>query len=933
MDTSNQNMNLESEFFNLLSQDKSIVEFIHAEPLVGLWYLNLDDDEAWVSPMLFKTLGYDLSQEKADWNNWKDTVFDEDLETFKINFRACNKNSDRLIEKNIRFRCRDTSTVVLKCRGLLVRDEQGKNKRVLGTHHQLNESDYGSGFEILEECFYSSVLNQLPDVVYAFNVVTGGMFYSKSVEKVIGHSSAYLHENPYHWNRAIHPDFKDLVEDAILGIQSGKPFSIEYQIKNASGDWRWLWDRSLVVKNENEQKVILGIATDITTKKQNEILLENTQIERDNALSLLTKVGELALIGGWEFNLDNEVLHWSDEVFKIHEVAIGDQPDLKRAIGYFKGTHQDSVKNCVKECIEQSKPFDLEAEIITQTGTEKDVRLFGDVKRDLHGHAIALWGSIQDISLKKEMETVAAENLKFREAFVNMSPDIIYLYDLVEQRNVYINKSIERILGYSPSEVLEMGGNLLTVLMHPDDFTNYWEAVVPLYKKLNSGNELRHHYRMKHKSGEWRYLESIETPYKTVNFDVIQILGVARDITVQKQYEEELRNARILAEESNRAKGQFLANMSHEIRTPMNGFMGMLQLLEMTDLNLEQQEYLRTSQSSANALLKVINDILNYSKIDAGHTILENHPFDLKMLLEEMISLFNAPACTKGLSLTFIMNPDVPEKLMGDEFKLKQILSNLIGNAIKFTDKGYVEIHVNRTNTVDIGIVELEFSVRDTGIGIQEDKRSILFNRFTQADESHTRAFGGTGLGLAISKGLVELMGGEIWIEDNGNKGSVFQFSCRLKEDVGCDTRIPSVTTKGKLDSCDFPVRILLAEDDPISSHLIVRIAMKQGWEIYVAENGERAVELFRSKTFDVILMDVQMPVMDGYQATRIIREIEGDTRHARIIALTAHTLHGDELKCLEAGMDEFIAKPIEISSFIKTIVSYMSPKLKPVRN
>lgn len=399
------------------------------------------------------------------------------------------------------------------------------------------------------------------------------------------------------------------------------------------------------------------------------------------------------------------------------------------------------------------------------------------------------------------------------------------------------------------------------------------------------------------------------------------------EVRRRAETESKLITALDAAEAAAVVKDHFLANMSHEIRTPMNGFMGMLQLLKLTNLTDEQQEYLQFSESSANALLAVVNDIMDYSKIEAGGMVLDNQAFDIKRLMKEMTSLFSASARIKGIKLTYKIEPGVPEHLLGDVFKLKQILSNLIGNAIKFTSVGSVEIEVERTSSTNAENVRLEFCVRDTGIGIQEDKRSMIFDRFTQVDGSHSREFGGTGLGLAISKGLVELMNGRIWVDCSGESGSAFHFTCDLMENHSIEQEGVVISSSELQGTETKALRILVAEDDPISRLLIERIGRRQGWDMISAENGEIAVELFKTRYFDAVLMDIQMPVMDGYEATRIIREIEGERKHTRIIALTAHALHNDDTKCFEAGMDAYMTKPINVSNLIEVLSHHTRPQ------
>ena len=372
------------------------------------------------------------------------------------------------------------------------------------------------------------------------------------------------------------------------------------------------------------------------------------------------------------------------------------------------------------------------------------------------------------------------------------------------------------------------------------------------------------------------------------------------------------------AEAANRAKSEFLANMSHEIRTPLNGVMGMIRLARESEAPFRQREYLETAQTSADSLLTLLNDLLDFSRIEAGHTHLDTTPFSLRRTLDEALAPFVQPAEEKGLQCHRRISEAVPDLLVGDPARLRQVLFNLVGNAVKFTEAGSVTLAADLTTRTE-DAVTLAFTVTDTGPGIPAHQHQTIFDPFAQADPSVSRRHGGTGLGLSISTRLVTAMGGTLTVKSRPGEGATFHFELTLP--LGTEAAEPSAPGADKApDSEAGDVtpgrRILLAEDNPVNQK-VVRITLERmGHRIMVVSDGRAAVSAATAEDFDLILMDVQMPEMDGYEATAAIRRHEGPTRRIPIVALTAHAMAGDRERCLAAGMDDYLAKPIPPAAF-----------------
>jgi two-component system sensor histidine kinase/response regulator len=760
------------------------------------------------------------------------------------------------------------------------------------------------------------------DAIWDWNLITKEMWLNDNLPRAYGYDVTEFEQSYRSWLSRIHPDDVQRVkreQHALLnGI--GKNWAGEYRFRRRDGSYAYVLDRACVVHNSEGRPVrMLGSMVDLTTRKEEELAVRTREM-------MLSEAQRVAQMGSWQVNLATQKVMWSDELWRI---------------------------------------FGMEP---------------------------------QDDGLS-------------------------------------IEEYLERV--------------------HPEDRER---VMATINESLTTMKDFSYDYRLIGPDGEIKVIQANRRIVRADDGSLGAVLGTDQDVTTQRALEEDLKQARDAALESARVKSEFLANMSHEIRTPMNGIIGMTELTLDTELSAEQRDYLDMVKESADSLMSIINDILDFSKIEAGKLSLESVDFTLSELLRSTLAPLGVRADQKGLELTYNIDAKVPDELIGDPHRLRQIVLNLVGNAIKFTEGGDVSISVEEDYRSEQETY-LHFEIRDTGIGVASEKQKIIFESFAQADGSTTRKYGGTGLGLAITSQLVKLMGGEIAVESDGPQtGSIFHFRIRLGYrldaaattqhdlegkrvlvvddnatnrlileknlllwrmsprlvDNGYDalqemqiavetgspfdlllldaqmpgmdgfdvirsikespelsgTRIIMLSSAGQAmptsrcrdlgsDSClvkpigrtallleikrvfemhheqqedahesyqvmvqgGRSLNILLAEDNSINQQLATRVLEKRGHRVTVANNGREAVDLFEQAEFDLVLMDIQMPEMNGFEATAIIREQElRSTRRVPIVAMTAYAMKGDLERCLTAGMDAYVSKPIKVDDLMETI-------------
>ncbi|MBA3962354.1 MAG: PAS domain-containing protein [Chthoniobacterales bacterium] len=713
--------------------------------------------------------------------------------------------------------------------------------------------------------------------------------------------------------------------------------------------WRWIEHAGWVLFED----VFLFLSITQSTREMREVATRRINLEISE--ERLAEAQRVAEVGSFDLDLATLEAVWSDEQFRLLGYAPG---EIASNYGNFlTRVHPEDcavAEKFMETTLADGQSGNVDLRIVLPDGSVRVLQRRARVILDDAGTATRMVGTTQDITervrveqeLKKAKVAAAVREGEERYTFLaDAVPQIVWTAR-PDGGLDYYNKAWFDYTGLTLEQTRDSGWR---DLLHADDLqpcVERWTAA------LTTGNKFESEHRFKRGADgtyRWHFVQAL--PMRNEAGEIMQWVGTCTDIDDAKRSEEklttlnaelglrvlertsELQAAKEVAESANRAKSEFLANMGHEIRTPMNGIIGMTDLVLESELDPGQQEYLGMVKTSANSLLHLINDILDFSKIEAGKVEFEAINFSLRDSLRDLLKPLSRRAAQKQLKLISVIPASIPEDLRGDPLRLGQILTNLVGNAIKFTERGdivvAVEVEPRRSQCTTLDPAEhcLHFSVADTGIGIAPEKQEVIFDAFAQADGSTTRHYGGTGLGLAIASQLIQQMGGRIWLESEVGKGTTFHFSVAFKSSSS-SLPSPDLRTRTRTkDEDDYEkksgaLRILIAEDNAINRAVATGILEKRGYELTHVENGRAALEVFIDESFDVVLMDIQMPEMDGLEATRRIREMEvrNDTPRTPIVAMTAHAMAGDRERCLAAGMDDYISKPLQKEKLLEVI-------------
>ncbi len=732
--------------------------------------------------------------------------------------------------------------------------------------------------------------------------------------------------------RVVIEEDQEAVRRAIVACLDGETdlFVAEFRVRHNDGTIRWNLGRGYVTRAPSGKPLrFLGTSVDVTDLKRAEEEARKNKERFERAV-----LGSKACT--WDFELIDGTLANSkatySNVWELLGYEGGAPNNFEASLAYhFHSEDRASFAESVQTFLDGSDTqFEGAFRVRYRDGSDRWQLARGVVVRDpVTGRPLRFTGSSVDITDQKLMERALRESEeRFRGMFENAAVGLVII-DAIG-RIVEHNATLSAFLGHRGESLVGRYFDAFTFPVEVDAFTERYDRIVRGEISGASGDE---RYVLKDGATVWGHL-TMSVIRRDGDGVPTHTLGVLQDISERKALDEELQGAREAAESANRAKDDFLANVSHEIRTPMNAVLGLTELALESAHTEHQKRLLSTVSSAAGNLLGIINDVLDFSKISAGKLTLDEEDFSLHAAVGDTVRALAARAHRKGLVLECYFGEDVPDLLFGDAGRLRQVLMNLVGNAIKFTAMGEIVVEVATVAgaPVDAPYIGLLFGVRDTGIGIEREKQSSVFRAFEQGDASTTRKYGGTGLGLTISAQLVELLGGTITVESEPGHGSTFEFTARFARSSRSASsfppslEVPERTPVPDAASRASTFRVLVAEDNELNVAVMQELLRQRGCVVDFASNGRDALAMAREGSHDLLLLDLHMPEMDGFEVVRRIRDGERVTGgHLPIIALTARSSSDDRERSLDAGMDDFLSKPIEVRALWAAIERLMA--------
>ncbi|MGB9031186.1 MAG: PAS domain S-box protein [Acidobacteriaceae bacterium] len=761
---------------------------------------------------------------------------------------------------------------------------------------------------------FRTMADGTPSILWVTGVAGEVQFVNRAYKEFFATTSEQVRSGG--WQALVHADDQPVYVAAFeQAVRDHLPFNGEARVRRADGEWRLLGSRAQPrLSPGGEFLGHVGLSADITDRRRAELALEESE-ERFRIMA------DSSPIGIWVTDAQGA----NRFVNRTYLEFCGVTAKEIEQFGWKRVIHPEDAPtffDTFERALRDHVPFLAVRRSRRADGEWRWIESQAVPRFSPDGEFLGLTGTSKDITDRKQAEqALKASEEKFRQLAENIH-EVFWMMNAEGTQVLYVGPAYEPIWGRTCASLYSSPMDWMEAI-HPDDR----EHAHTTFLRQLQGETIDSEYRILTPDGQEKWIRDRAFPVRDPNGDLIRVAGIAEEITERKRYESDLIRAREEADAANRAKSRFLANMSHEIRTPMNGVIGMNQLLLQTKLTPDQRHYVEVAQDSGRTLLALIDDILDLSKIESGKIVLEKASFDLSHTVEDVIRLLSIQASAKGLCIEARISPRIPRILRGDAHRLRQVLTNLSANAIKFTDHGAVTLDA-RLESLSDGHATVRFAVTDTGIGIAQEQIPALFSPFFQADASPTRRYGGTGLGLAISKQLVERMGGAIGVDSRTGQGSTFWFTAAFEKAVSRRPSLPAERrAEGVAATEPIPLgngeKILVAEDNFTNREVILAQLKKLGYTAHAVSNGAEALEALHQEPCDLVLMDCAMPVMDGYEATHRIRE--STLAQIPIIALTASAMAPDRERCLAEGMDDYLAKPVELPRLAQTLARWVA--------
>jgi PAS domain S-box-containing protein len=875
---------------------------------VGMYVCAVDGRLLQVNTALCRMLGYSSQELKG--KPWTDLCHRDEVESSISGRDMLLRTPGARLDLEKRYIGRDGTVVWVRVRVSLVRNSAGDPLYFVVHVEDITARKRAEEAVRESEERFRMMADGCPSAMWVTDAAGGSLFVNRAYRELRGVTGEEAQGGG--WQLPIHPeDAPGYTEAFQNAVREHAAFRAEARFRDAAGQWRWV--ASCAEPRFSASGAYLGhvgISPDITERKRAEEALREAEARHRILAQALESADECVSITDCE----DRILYVNAAFLQTYgyqeSELIGQHAGILRS----SRTSEEAERQILPAAIAGSWCGELWHR--SKEGREFLISLARSAVCDENGRKIAVVGIARDITERKRAEqALQASEEKFRQLAENIR-EVFWMISPSADEILYVSPAYEQVWGKT-CESLYRDPMSWAESIHPDDAVRAHSLFVRQLK----GESLDSEYRIVTPRGE-KWIRDRAFPIRGRIGQLIRVAGIAEDITERKRYEEELIQAREAADAANVAKSRFLANMSHEIRTPMNGVIGMVQLLLETDLTAEQRRYANVAQTSGYALLSLIDAILDLSKIEAHKVTLEKCRFQPRRTIDDVVQLLGTQAKAKGLGLVVRISPDIPEVVRGDPYRVRQVLTNLAANAVKFTERGEVVLEASLEKQDD-SHVTVGFRIADTGIGMRPEEIARLFQPFAQADASTTRKYGGTGLGLVISRQLVEMMGGTIGVQSLEGLGSTFWFTVVFEAtDQGAAPPAGPSQADRRGESATAGVHILVVEDNATNREVLLAQLSMLGYSGTSVENGAEAVEAVAATAYDLVLMDCQMPVMDGFEATLHIRELHHSD--IPIVAITADAMPADRDRCLLAGMDDYLAKPVELQRLSDALARWL---------